>query len=233
MCLRVLFGVLFARVGIGSFVASELCSHPPTRILTPSESKPTNHPVAPKDPEILSLRHTPTANSITHLLIMSVFLAPARRNHSSGSMSETGSLDRMKAAAERRKKGMDETGPTVSGRVEGTRVNPDSLIDELLKNTKLDQLEESAESECSCLHFFSSIFTKNHYSPRSVRPEIVHCSGWHRFAGQSRGEIAHARRRLPAGGHGESQIVVRRAGVEHQPAAASKLNTFCDHLDRD
>lgn len=70
------------------------------------------------------------------------------RNHSSGSMSETGSLDRMKAAAERRKKGMDETtGPTVSGRVEGTRVNPDSLIDELLKNTKLDQLEESAESK--------------------------------------------------------------------------------------
>lgn len=68
------------------------------------------------------------------------------RNHSSGSMSETGSLDRMKAAAERRKKGLDESGPTVSGRVEGTRVNPDSLIDEILKNTKLDQLEESAES---------------------------------------------------------------------------------------
>lgn len=61
-------------------------------------------------------------------------------------MSETGSLDRMKAAAERRKKGLDECGPTVSGRVEGTRVNPDSLIDELLKNTKLEQLEESAES---------------------------------------------------------------------------------------
>lgn len=71
------------------------------------------------------------------------------RNPSSGSlvMSETGSLDRMKAAAERRKKGIDESGPTVSGRVEGTRVNPDSLIDELLKNTKLDQLEESAESK--------------------------------------------------------------------------------------
>lgn len=62
-------------------------------------------------------------------------------------MSETGSLDRMKAAAERRKKGLDESGPTVSGRVEGTRVNPDSLIDEILKNSKLDQLEESAESK--------------------------------------------------------------------------------------
>lgn len=62
-------------------------------------------------------------------------------------MSETGSLDRMKAAAERRKKGIDDSGPTVSGRVEGTRVNPDSLIEELLKNSKLDQLEESAESK--------------------------------------------------------------------------------------
>lgn len=61
--------------------------------------------------------------------------------------SETGSLDRMKAAAERRKKGLEDNGPPVSGRVEDTRVNPDSLIDELLKNTKLDQLEESAESK--------------------------------------------------------------------------------------
>lgn len=49
----------------------------------------------------------------------------------------------MKAAAERRKKGLDDSGTTVSERVEGTRVNPDSLIDELIKNTKLDQLEES------------------------------------------------------------------------------------------
>lgn len=48
----------------------------------------------------------------------------------------------MKAAAERRKKGLDDSQTTVSGRVEGTRVNPNSLIDELLKDTKLDQLEE-------------------------------------------------------------------------------------------
>lgn len=77
------------------------------------------------------------------------------RNPSSGSLvtSETGSLDRMKAVAERRKKGLDDSGPTVSGRVEGTRVNPDSLIDELLKNTKLDQLEESAESKSNRLAF--------------------------------------------------------------------------------
>lgn len=72
-----------------------------------------------------------------------------QRNPSSSSipMSETGSLDRMKSAAERRKKGTMEsdsgTVPTVSGRVEGTRVNTGLIIDELLKNTKLDHLEES------------------------------------------------------------------------------------------
>lgn len=64
-------------------------------------------------------------------------------------MSETGSLERMKSSVERRKKGgLDDANPTVTGQVEGTRVNPDSLIDEILKNAKLDQLEESAESEC-------------------------------------------------------------------------------------
>lgn len=73
-------------------------------------------------------------------------------------MSETGSLDRMKAAAERRKKGLDDSVTTVSGRVEGTRVNPDSLIDELLKNTKLDQLEETAESMCLALSLLIFIF---------------------------------------------------------------------------
>ncbi|EAT43148.1 AAEL005396-PA, partial [Aedes aegypti] len=75
--------------------------------------------------------------------------SPGHRNPSSSSipMSETGSLDRMKSAAERRKKGAMEsdsgTVPTVSGRVEGTRVNTGLIIDELLKNTKLDHLEES------------------------------------------------------------------------------------------
>ncbi|XP_055539294.1 uncharacterized protein LOC129726510 isoform X2 [Wyeomyia smithii] len=73
----------------------------------------------------------------------------ANINPSSSSipMSETGSLDRMKSAAERRKKGALEsdsgTVPTASGRVEGTRVNTGLIIDELLKNTKLDHLEES------------------------------------------------------------------------------------------
>ncbi|XP_050320077.1 uncharacterized transmembrane protein DDB_G0289901 isoform X4 [Bactrocera neohumeralis] len=69
-------------------------------------------------------------------------------NPSSGSLviSETGSLDRMKNAAEKRKKGPLDDGPRVSDRVEETRVNPNSLIDEILKDTKLDQLAESAET---------------------------------------------------------------------------------------
>lgn len=70
--------------------------------------------------------------------------------------SETGSLDRAKAALERRKKGSGAIStsvlggplgsaldgePTVSGRVEGTRVNPDLLIAELLRTTRLDQVD--------------------------------------------------------------------------------------------
>lgn len=70
------------------------------------------------------------------------------RNPSSGSiqMSETGSLDRMKSQVERRKKVLDDT-PTVTGRVENSRVNPDKTIDELFRNSKLGQLEESSESK--------------------------------------------------------------------------------------
>jgi hypothetical protein len=73
-------------------------------------------------------------------------------------MSETGSLDRLKSAAERRKKvGLDtDNAPTVSRHVEGTRVNPETLIDEILRNKKLDQLEESAESEFKLQIFFFS-----------------------------------------------------------------------------
>ncbi|KRF78057.1 early estrogen-induced gene 1 protein isoform X7 [Drosophila virilis] len=70
------------------------------------------------------------------------------RNPSSGSLviSETGSLDRTKSSGEKRKKGALDDGPRVSDRVEETRVNPNSLIDEILKDTKLDQLGESAET---------------------------------------------------------------------------------------
>ncbi|XP_043254623.1 protein FAM102A isoform X3 [Colletes gigas] len=70
------------------------------------------------------------------------------RNPSGGSgLSETGSLDRAKAALERRKKAEDGTGNPVLCRVEVTRPNPDSLIDELIKATNLEQTDlESSET---------------------------------------------------------------------------------------
>lgn len=69
------------------------------------------------------------------------------RNPSSGSIqiSETGSLDRAtKAQADRRKKVYEDL-PTITGRVENTRVNPDKTIDELFATHKLEQLEEDTE----------------------------------------------------------------------------------------
>lgn len=81
------------------------------------------------------------------------------RNPSPSSLvlSETGSLDRAKAALERRKKAqVQETDlNTVSGRVEVTRVNPDHLIAELLKNTNLDQSDESAESKSTYMRNYT------------------------------------------------------------------------------
>ncbi|XP_043274841.1 uncharacterized protein [Venturia canescens] len=70
------------------------------------------------------------------------------RNPSGGSgLSETGSLDRAKAALERRKKAEDGSGNPIMCRVEVTRPNPDSLIDELLKATNLEPSDlESAET---------------------------------------------------------------------------------------
>ncbi|KAL1506234.1 hypothetical protein ABEB36_005631 [Hypothenemus hampei] len=75
------------------------------------------------------------------------------RNPSSGSLqtnSDTGSLDRAKAAYERRKKnlnGPDEAGSGgVSGRVEITRVNPEDFIADLLKSTNLEHPDDSAET---------------------------------------------------------------------------------------
>ncbi|KAL6265104.1 hypothetical protein P5V15_005194 [Pogonomyrmex californicus] len=69
-------------------------------------------------------------------------------NPSGGSgLSETGSLDRAKAALERRKKAEDSAGNPILCRVEVTRPNPDSLIDELLKATNLEQTDlESSET---------------------------------------------------------------------------------------
>lgn len=75
------------------------------------------------------------------------------RNASSGSgPSETGSLDRAKAAMERRKKAEEGSGGC-GGRVEVTRVNPDSLIDELLRSTNLTQTDESSQSKYSSTLF--------------------------------------------------------------------------------
>nr|CAI5851051.1 unnamed protein product [Callosobruchus analis] len=73
-------------------------------------------------------------------------------NPSAGSLviSETGSLDRAKSAYERRKKNKEENelgaSAAAPGRVEITRVNPDDLIEELLKNTNLETADDSAET---------------------------------------------------------------------------------------
>lgn len=82
---------------------------------------------------------------------------PIARNPSSGSLvlSETGSLDRAKAALERRKKTQpQEQETTAPGRVEGTRVNTDHLIDELIKNTNLEQAADDDSAESSGLQLF-------------------------------------------------------------------------------
>lgn len=62
---------------------------------------------------------------------------------------------------ERRKKAAEESGGgnTVGGRVEVTRVTPDSLIDELIKSVNLEHHDDSAESKyTSCCSFLSSMF---------------------------------------------------------------------------
>lgn len=67
-------------------------------------------------------------------------------NPSTGSLTtnDTGSLDRMKRAAERRKLATETNPiPTVSDRVECTRVSATELVDEIFKTSKLDQLEQS------------------------------------------------------------------------------------------
>ncbi|XP_041973680.1 protein FAM102A isoform X2 [Aricia agestis] len=72
------------------------------------------------------------------------------RNPSSGSLtasaSESGSLERARALARRQQPAQDDQ-HAVSCRVENTRVNPDSLIDELLAATKFEQaVDDSAET---------------------------------------------------------------------------------------
>ncbi|XP_024083735.1 protein FAM102A isoform X1 [Cimex lectularius] len=65
-------------------------------------------------------------------------------NNGSSCLVETGSLDRGKAALERRKKAAEE-GPG-SGRVEFTRFNTNSLIDQLLKATNLENTDETTKT---------------------------------------------------------------------------------------
>uniref|UniRef100_A0A8W7PIU9 C2 NT-type domain-containing protein n=1 Tax=Anopheles coluzzii TaxID=1518534 RepID=A0A8W7PIU9_ANOCL len=103
-----------------------------------------------------------STRQLTSLTLATPSSSGAGTTSSSGSipMSETGSLDRMKSAAERRKKGAGHDGdsgmaPTLSGRVEDTRVNTGLIIDELLKNTKLDHLED-AENPTGLALYISS-----------------------------------------------------------------------------
>lgn len=67
---------------------------------------------------------------------------------------ETSSLDRGKAAIERRNKKsannssiIDDVCVKVTGRVEETRVNPDSLIEQLLKSTNLEDHSVDEDSK--------------------------------------------------------------------------------------
>ncbi|XP_022909176.2 uncharacterized protein [Onthophagus taurus] len=72
----------------------------------------------------------------------------ANPSSSSLVLSETGSLDRAKAALEKRKKvgQSQEENVQTTGRVEETRVNPNHLIEELLKSTNLEPTDDSAEN---------------------------------------------------------------------------------------
>ncbi|XP_039443500.1 uncharacterized protein LOC120423673 isoform X8 [Culex pipiens pallens] len=148
----------------------------------PLSVKPQSPTAATADPSPDSILPPPPTNLAPR---KEASLSPSSNHYgsriypssSSIPMSETGSLDR--ARVERRKKGGPGSGggglesagvgggvpdslssasatlPTVSGRVEGTRVNTGLIIDELLKNTKLDHLEESEASAGLALYISS------------------------------------------------------------------------------
>ncbi|XP_012534517.1 protein FAM102B isoform X2 [Monomorium pharaonis] len=107
---------------------------PVLRLVDQARAVSSPDPLHRPDNQRAPLRPTTTAQTL--------------RNPSGGSgLSETGSLDRAKAALERRKKAEDSAGNPVLCRVEVTRPNPDSLIDELLKATNLEQTDlESSET---------------------------------------------------------------------------------------
>ncbi|XP_011868747.1 PREDICTED: uncharacterized protein LOC105562483 isoform X2 [Vollenhovia emeryi] len=107
---------------------------PVLRLVDQARAVSSPDPLHRPDNQRAPLRPTTTAQTL--------------RNPSGGSgLSETGSLDRAKAALERRKKAEDGAGNPVLCRVEVTRPNPDSLIDELLKATNLEHTDlESSET---------------------------------------------------------------------------------------
>ncbi|XP_046739228.1 protein FAM102A isoform X2 [Diprion similis] len=104
--------------------------------------------------KLATVATSPDSEEPSEILEATVTTTAHRRNSvtppnpSGGSgLSETGSLDRAKAALERRKKAEDGNINPILCRVEVTRPNADSLINELLKATNLDQSDlESAET---------------------------------------------------------------------------------------
>jgi hypothetical protein len=82
--------------------------------------------------------------NICAVLLLHIWIHCSRNPSSGSGLSETGSLDRAKAALERRKKASEEGAP--QARVEVTRVNPNSLIDEILRSTNLEPQDESGTS---------------------------------------------------------------------------------------
>ncbi|KYB29420.1 Protein FAM102A-like Protein [Tribolium castaneum] len=101
-------------------------------------------------PLAISPDETPTTVSSDCSQNLTIRRPSVTTNPSSSSLvlSETGSLDRAKAAYERRKKTQIQDSDTgvVSGRVENTRVNANRLIAEILKDTNLEQADDSAET---------------------------------------------------------------------------------------
>ncbi|XP_034233714.1 protein FAM102A isoform X2 [Thrips palmi] len=122
---------------------------PPAPARFPQWPSPKSAPRAASSPGMLNL-HSPCGPAPPSAFPAGCVEANGvYRNPSGGSgLSETGSLDRAKAAMERRKKAAEESGGgnSVGGRVEVTRVNPDSLIDELIKSTNLEHHDDSAET---------------------------------------------------------------------------------------
>lgn len=86
--------------------------------------------------------------------------------------------------------------PPTTGRVEETRVNPDHLIAEILKNTDLEQADDSAESKSrknelrilshnlGLIFCFSFLFLLFRF-----RIAVVHSERRYGSVGQSRDEI--------------------------------------------